>query len=142
MTKKISMKKVLFAALFAVYVIGINMIPVVTHAQQTNTVATAHAVTAADTITATAVASNVMQFVYTYTETSGTTAGKVYLQGKFLASAWVNIDSLTLADVGTAQTLRTIVTQTSYKDYRWVNTNTSTAVGTATCGYLRRPDER
>lgn len=136
------MKKVLFAALFAVYVIGINLLPVAAQAQQTNTVANAKAITAADTVTATAVASNVMQFVYTYTETSGTTAGKIYLQGKFMASAWVNLDSLTLADVGTAQTLRTVVTQTSYKDYRWVNTNTSSAVGTATAGYLRRPDER
>jgi hypothetical protein len=136
------MKKILFAALVAALTFGMATIPTMkAKAQQTNTVANAKAITGADTVTATSVASNVMQFVYTYTETSGTTAGKVYLQGKFLAAAWVNLDSLTLADVGTAQTLRTIVTATSYKDYRWVNTNTSSAVGTVTAGFLRRQDE-
>jgi hypothetical protein len=98
-------------------------------------------ISAADTITSGIVEDGVVQFEYNYTETSGTTAGKIYLEGKFLGS-WVKLDSLSLSDVTTIQTLRTIVTQTSYKYYRFVNTNTSNATGTVLAGYLRRPNGR
>lgn len=137
-----NMKKFLLAALVAALTIGISIAPSIkVAAQQTNTVASAKAITAADTITMNLVSSNIVQFQYTYTETSGTTAGKLYLEGNFLGTTWVKLDSFTLTDVGTAQTLRTLITATSYKNYRFVNTNTSSASATVTAGYLRRPDE-
>lgn len=98
-------------------------------------------ITAADTITMNNVEGGIVAFEYNYTETSGTTAGKIYLEGK-LFSAWVKLDSLTLSDVTTMQTLRTAITNTTYKSYRFVNTNTSSATGTVLCGYFRRPGAR
>lgn len=104
----------------------------------THTVKSA-SISAADTVEFLA-QTGVVQFEYNFTETSGTTAGKVYLEGKFLSS-WVKLDSVTLTDVATIQTLRVIPTQTSYKYYRFVNTNTSSATGTVLAGYLRRPGD-
>jgi hypothetical protein len=89
-----------------------------------------------------AVEGGVCQFEYNYTETSGTTAGKLYLEGRFLSS-WVKLDSATLSDVSTIQTLRSLITTSmTYKDYRFVNTNTSASTGTVLAGYLRRPGAR
>jgi hypothetical protein len=134
------MKKIIFATLVAALTFGTVAVPTMkAKAQNTNTVAN-KTITAADTNTITGIASNVMQFEYNFTKTSGTVAGKVYLQARFL-DAWVNLDSLTLANVTTEQTLRTFPTKTYYKDYRFVNTNTSSATGTVLAGFLRRPDE-
>lgn len=104
----------------------------------THTVKNAN-ITAADTITMSLVNDGVVMFEYNYTEVSGTTAGKVYLEGQFLSS-WVKLDSITLSDAATIQTLRHLPTKTYYKNYRFVNTNTSSATGTVLAGYLRRLD--
>lgn len=129
------MKKILLTALVAVLALSVN-------AQSTNT--TTKTITAADTITHTSIGSNVRGFQYTYTESSGTTAGKVYLQGT-INGTWVNLDSLTLSDVATAQTKVVTVAPTAgtvYKSYRWVNTNTSSATGAVVATYLRRNDDK
>lgn len=97
-------------------------------------------IAAADTITMNLVNDGVVQFEYNYTEVSGTTAGKVYLEGQFLSS-WVKLDSISLSDVTTIQTLRHFPAKTYYKNYRFINTNTSAATGTVLAGYLRRPDD-
>jgi hypothetical protein len=106
----------------------------------TTTVAS-KSITAADTITMTNVEGGVVAFEYNATETSGTTAGKIYLEGK-LFSSWVKLDSATLTDVATIQTMRTFLTNTSYKDYRLINTNTSSSTQTILAGYVRRPGAR
>jgi hypothetical protein len=97
-------------------------------------------ITTADTITYTNVPSKIKSFQYEYTETSGTTAGKVYLEGT-ITGTYVLLDSLTLADVATAQTKVFLLTATSYKNYRFRNTNTSSATGTVKAAYVRRTDE-
>ena len=126
------MKKVLLIILVAAFGLAAN-------AQKPFTVtAASKTISAADTVTMTGVESGIVMFEYNYTETSGTTAGKLYLEGKFLSS-WVKLDSATLSDVSTIQTMRTIPTQTSYKSYRFINTNTSSSTGTVLAGYLRRP---
>lgn len=135
------MKRILYAALVAVLTLGIASSPVKAKAQAPYTHSLTKTISAADTITYTSIEGSVVMFEYNYTESSGTTAGKIYLEGKFLNS-WVKLDSVSLTDVATVQTLRVTVTQTSYKSYRWVNTNTSTATGSVLAGYLRRPGAR
>ena len=98
-------------------------------------------ITAADTVTMLNVEGGICTFEYNLTETSGTTAGKVYLEGRMFSS-WVKLDSVTLTDVATIQTLRTFLTNTTYKDYRFVNTNTSASTQTILAGYFRRPGAR
>jgi hypothetical protein len=138
------MKRILYAALIAVLTFGFSAAPVAKAKAQTTIDVTPYrtynskTISAADTITYTAIPSGVVMFEYNYTETSGTTAGKLYLEGKFLSS-WVKLDSVSLTDVATIQTLRHIPTQTSYYSYRLINTNTSASTGTALYGYLRRP---
>lgn len=129
------MKKILLAYL----VVAGCFAPLAMTAQRgyTHTVKNA-SITAADTITMTNVEGGVVQFEYNATETSGSTAGKIYLEGK-LFSSWVKLDSLSLTDVATIQTLRHFPTKTFYKDYRWVNTNTSASTQTILAGYYRRP---
>lgn len=130
------MKKILFLLMAVMTVTA-----VVAQKPYTTTVKNA-SISAADTITMSAVEGGVVQFEYNFTETSGTTAGKIYLEGKFLSS-WVKLDSVSLSDVATIQTLRHIITTTTtYKDYRFVNTNTSASTGTVLAGYLRRPGSR
>jgi hypothetical protein len=135
------MKTKIFAAMIAALVMLVVLPEANAQKPFTHTVASGRAITAADTITMNLVENGVKQFQYIYTETSGTTAGKVYLEGNFLGSTWVKLDSITLTDVGTAQTLRVILTATTYKNYRFVNTNTSSAVATVDAGYLRRPED-
>ena len=101
---------------------------------------TVKTITAADTVTFTNVGSRTKAFQYTFTETSGTTAGKVYLQGA-INGTFVNIDSLTLADVTTPQTKVFPLTATTYLTYRLVNTNTSGATGQVRAASIRRTDE-
>lgn len=98
-------------------------------------------ISAADTIEFKMVPSNIKSFSYAYTETSGTTAGKVYLEGSNITGAWDLIDSLTLADVSTIQKKTVPITATTYASYRWRNTNTSSATGTVKSVALRREDE-
>lgn len=129
------MKKILLTALIAVFALAVN-------AQSTNT--TTKTITTADTVTHTSIGSNVRGFQYTYTETSGTTAGKVYFEGT-INGTWVLLDSLTLSDVATAQTKVITVAPTAgtvYKSYRWRNTNTSSATGAVVVTYLRRNDDK
>jgi hypothetical protein len=114
------------------------MVSIFVQAQTTVTVT--RTITAADTISWANVASNVKGLQYTYTETSGTTAGKVILEGT-INGTWVPIDSITLADNATAQTLYKAVINTNYKGYRFRNTNTSSATGGVVASYLRRTDE-
>ena len=97
-------------------------------------------ISAADTIPMTLVEDGVVVFEYNFTKSSGTAAGKLYLEGKVLSS-WVKLDSVSLSNVTTEQTLRHFPVKTYYKDYRWINTNTSAATGTVLAGYLRRPKD-
>ena len=133
------MKKFLLASLIAMISMGITT-GATAQRGYTHTVKSA-AISAADTNTMTGVEGGIVAFEYNFTETSGTTAGKVYLEGK-LFSSWVKLDSVTLSDVATIQTMRTAITNTQYKDYRFVNTNTSASTGTVLCGYFRRPGAR
>ena len=136
---KTNMKTFILSALVAVFTFGIS---VNANAQRgyTHTVKSA-SISAADTVTMLNVEGGVTTFEYNATETSGTTAGKVYLEGRFLSS-WVKLDSISLTDVATIQTLRTFLTNTTYKDYRFVNTNTSASTQTILAGYFRRPGVR
>ena len=113
--------------------------PVAMEAQKgyTTTAKTA-SITAADTVTMLNVEGGIVTFEYNTTETSGTTAGKIYLEGRFYTT-WVKLDSVTLTDVATIQTLRYFPTKTYFKDYRYVNTNTSASTQTVLAGYYRRP---
>ncbi len=98
-------------------------------------------ITAVDTINFLLVPSHIKAFAYTYLETSGTTAGKVYLEGSVITGSWELLDSLTLSDVTTLQKKTVIITATSYANYRWRNTNTSSAVAAVKATWLRREDE-
>ena len=132
------MKKILVAALIAVLCFGFSSSAQAQPSdEKAYTTSVSKTITAADTITYTSIRSGVVMFEYNYTETSGTTAGKLYLEGKFL-NTWVKLDSVSLTDVAIIQTLRHIPTQTSYLSYRLINTNTSSATGTVIAGYLRR----
>jgi hypothetical protein len=126
------MKKFLFAVLITAFTFGVS------NAQSTKLVS--KSITAADTVTFSSIPSKVKAFQYTYTETSGTTAGKVYLEGT-VNGTWVILDSLALTDVATAQTLKTNITSTNCLSYRYRNTNTSSASGSVKAAYLRRTDE-
>ena len=136
---KTYMKKILFAALVAVLTIGIS---VNAEAQRgySHTVKNT-TIVAGDTTTSLNVEGGIVTFEYNVTEVSGTTAGKVYLEGRMF-SAWVKLDSISLTDVTTMQTMRTFLTNTTYKDYRVICTNTSSATLTILAGYFRRPGAR
>lgn len=127
------MKKILIA-LIAVLIIT------ATNAQKGFTTTTKNgSITAADTTNMLNVEGGIVNFEYNLTKTNGTAAGKVYLQGRFLSTNWVNIDSITINNVTTEQTLRHFPTKVYYASYRWVNTNTSSATMTVVSGYYRRP---
>ena len=130
------MKKFLLAAVIAV----ISFAFAVPAAQAQQTKMTVKTITAADTVSFTSVPSKIKAFQYQYTETSGTTAGKVYFEGT-ITGALVTIDSLVLSDVATAQTKVFAVTATNYINYRLRNTNTSSATGVVRAAWLRRVDE-
>lgn len=133
------MKKLLFGLMIAAVSFAVATLPTASvSAQSTKT--TTKTITAADTITFTNVPSKLKGFQYTYTETSGTTAGKVYLEGT-INTTYVLIDSLTLSDVATAQTKVFPLTATTYLSYRFRNTNTSSATGAVRVAYLRRSDD-
>jgi hypothetical protein len=133
------MKKLLFAALVAALTFGFSAAP--THkADAQSTKLVTKTITAADTITFSAVPSKILSFQYTFTETSGTTAGKVYMEGT-VNGTYVLLDSLTLSDVATAQTKVFTISATSYLNYRFRNTNTSSATGAVRVAWLRRTDE-
>lgn len=101
-----------------------------------------HTITTADTAELSNVGSNVVGLQATYVETSGTSAGKFYIEGTIDGVAWVHIDSSkSLADVTTAQSVVVAVTTTAFRSYRCRNSNTSDAVGTFYFTALRRPDE-
>lgn len=133
------MKKFLFAIAIAAFTTALICAPS-TKVSAQSTKLTTKTITTADTITFSAVPSKIKGFQYQYTETSGTTAGKVYLEGT-ITGTYVLIDSLTLADVATAQTKVFAISSTTYLSYRFRNTNTSTATGTVKAAYLRRTDE-
>jgi hypothetical protein len=100
-------------------------------------------ITAADTITFSNIRSKVVSLQATYKETSGTSAGKFYLQGTNDGLAWQHIDSSkSLSDVTTYQTVIITATATSYASYRLICSNTSSATGTLYFTILRRPDDR
>lgn len=131
------MKKFLFAIAFITFAL-VSMPTVNADAQTTKLVV--KTITAADTLMFANVPSKMKAFQYTYTETSGTTAGTVYFEAT-ISGAYVIIDSLTLSDVATAQTKVFTVSSTSYLTYRFRNTNTSSATGSVRAAYLRRTDE-
>lgn len=99
-------------------------------------------ITAADTLVLPLMESNVVSLQATYLETTGTSAGKFYIEGTVDGRAWVNIDSSkSLSDVTTYQTVVVSVSATTYRDYRLRCSNTSSATGTLFFTALRRPDE-
>lgn len=136
------MKKFLFLVTIAAFTFALTAAPTV-HADAQSTKLVTKTITTADTVTFSNVPSKINGFQYTFTETSGTTAGKVYFEGT-ISGAYVLLDSLTLSDVATAQTKVFPVLRssgTSYLSYRFRNTNTSTATGAVRVAYLRRTDE-
>lgn len=134
------MKKFLLAIAVSILTVAFSAAPTV-KADAQSTKLTTKSITAADTMTFTAVPSKVKAFTYTYTESSGTTAGKVYFEGSTISGAWDTIDSLTLSDVTTLQKKTFTLTATNYVNYRFRNTNTSSASATVKGAYLRRSDE-
>ncbi len=128
------MKKILFGLLMTAFMISSVNVDAQTAPLKTKTI------TAADTATFLNVPSKIKSFQYTYTETSGTTAGKIIFEGT-VNGVWKGIDSVTLTDVATAQTLFVPITSTTYLSYRWRCTNTSSATGAIRYSYLRRTDE-
>ncbi len=99
--------------------------------------------TDADTITLSNVGSKVVSLAASYVETSGTSAGKFYIQGTVDGISWHHIDSSkSVSDVATAQGVVVASTATVYKDYRVIFSNTSSATGTLYFTAFRRPDDR
>ena len=99
-------------------------------------------ITATDTALIKNVASNVISMQYTYIETSGTSAGKIYIEGTDDGVGWVFIDSsLSISDNTNVQTKWLAVTATSFRDYRARCSNPSSATATIYFTLLRRPDE-
>ena len=128
------MKKFLFGLFSLVFFSGVQA-QVPTQSKKT--------ITAADTIAIGNVASKVVSLTATYVETSGTSAGKFYIEGTVDNIGWQHIDSSkSLADVATAQTITVASTATIFKDYRVRCSNTSSATGTLYFTILRRPDDR
>lgn len=136
------MKKIFLSALIAVMTFSFTAIPSAkVKAQSTNAIS--RTITAADTVSWLNVPSKVKGFEYSYTETSGTTAGKVYFEGT-INGTWFALDSITLADVAQVQALKFLIKTsdgTQYKSYRFRNQNTSSATGAIVAAYLRRYDE-
>lgn len=133
------MKKIFAILLMAAFTIAATSFPAAEVKAQSIKL-TAKTITGVDTITFTNVPSKVKAFQYTYTETSGTSAGLVILEGT-INGTWKALDTLTLSDVTTAQTRVYTVTSTSYLSYRYRNTNTSAATGAVRAAYIRRTDE-
>lgn len=98
-------------------------------------------ITAADTTSFINVPSRIKSFTYAITKTSGTLAGKVYLEGSIVQGQWVALDSITLADNTVMQSKTTPITSTDYLSYRYRCTNTSSATANIEAVYLRRTDE-
>lgn len=100
-------------------------------------------ITTADTIVLDNLGSKVVSYQATYLETSGTSAGKFYIEGTIDGRAWVHIDSSkSLSDVTTYQTVVVTATATSYRSVRARCSNTSSATGTFWFTALRRPDDK
>lgn len=100
-------------------------------------------ITAADTITLSTVRDGVVAFQATYSETSGTSAGKFYIQGSLDDRGWQHIDSSkSLTDATGYQTIIVAATATTYSSYRLICSNTSSATGTLYFTLLRRRDDR
>lgn len=95
-------------------------------------------ITSTDTTVFANIGSKVKSFQYTFTESSGTTSGKVYLEGT-VNGTWIAVDSLTLSDVTTAQTKLFPVTSTNYLSYRF--RNSAAITGAVRAAWLRRTDE-
>jgi hypothetical protein len=134
------MKKFLFGFLVGVFALGAASVPTATVKAQSTRVVN-KTITAADTISFANVQSKIKSFTYALTKTSGTVAGKVYLEAGSINGQWTALDSLTLADVATVQQKTVIVTATNYLNYRWRNTNTSSATAAVKTAILRRVDE-
>jgi hypothetical protein len=96
---------------------------------------------AVDTTTFTNVKSRIKSFEVSALKDSGTVGGKIYLQATITPLGWVNIDSLTLANVATVQNKVTVLTATSYKSYRYVYVPSGTSNLIIQYAYLRRSDE-
>jgi len=136
------MKKILsFCFLAALTIAAISFSPASAIAQSSKKV-TKTALTAADTTVFTNMGSKLASSQVTVTKSAGTLGGKVYWEAT-INGTWVALDSVTLADVSTAQTKVTINTKsggTPYLSYRYRYAPTG---GTATVvyAYLRRLDE-
>ncbi len=131
------MKKILFA-----FFLSFSLLHVNTKVDAQLTTQSYKTITAADTVTHPNVGSNVTGIQATYKETSGTSAGKFYLEGSCDGLGWQHIDSSkSLGDNALYQTIHVAVTNTSFTTYRVRCSNTSSATGTLWFTILRRPDE-
>jgi hypothetical protein len=133
------MKKFLIILLAAAFTFTAVSVPSASKAQAVKT--SVKTITAADTIVYASVGSNLKTMEYNLTKSSGTAAGKVYLDGSNFGLTWTAIDSLTLSNVTTVQTLTHTFTATTYLSFRFRCTNTSSATAAILAGYVRRPDE-
>lgn len=138
------MKKLLFALAVGAFTTAITVTPSAEVKAQASTKLVVKTITAADTTTfINPFPSKVRAFQATWTETSGTSAGKIYLEGT-VNGTWVILDSLAITDVTTAQTKVTTVAPTagtSYLSYRYRTTNTSSATAVLRLAWLRRDDD-
>ena len=91
-------------------------------------------------VTFSSIGSKVKSFQTPVTKTSGTVAGKVYLQGTVDGVGWITIDSLVLSDQA-INSKSFAVTSTSFNSYRAQCVSTGTLVVALTFSYMRRPDE-
>lgn len=136
------MKKLFTAVACAAFTLAFTAAPSIkVKAQQTKLIV--KAITGADTVAFANVPSKMRCFQYTVTKTSGALAGKLILEGT-VNGTYVGLDSLVLADIATAQTLKYIIsasTGTSYLTYRFRCTNTSAAPSAVRAGWLRRTDD-
>lgn len=100
-------------------------------------------ITTADTITFNGVGSKVVSYQATFKKSSGTAAGKFYLEGSNDGLFWQNIDSSkSLVDNTNYQGIIVTVTTTSYDRVRVRCSNTSSATGVLYFTILHKFDDR
>jgi hypothetical protein len=130
------MKKVFYLLMSFGFLAASVSVPTTVKAQTIKSVI--KSITSTDTTTFANVPSKIKGFQYTFTESSGTTSGKVYMEGT-VNGTYVLLDSLTLSDVTTAQTKYFKLTSTDYLSYRF--RNSAAITGAIRVMYIRRTDE-
>ena len=134
------MKKIFYGLMIAAISFTVASVPTTTAKAQSTKLVT-KSITAVDTITFSQVPSKIKSFNYTILKSSGTLAGYVILEGGTISGEWYSIDTLTLANNTNLQKKVVMITSTDYLNYRWRNTNSSSATCAVKAAYLRRTDE-